>query len=529
MKITSVSIKNFRGYSDETEITIGDLTAFIGKNDAGKSTVLDALDIFLGEGTMEKEDVNKKMKLAGDVETVIKVRFTDLPESVNLDAGNETTLKDEYLLNASGELEIVKRFADGGKAKVYIAARHPQQKECKELLLKKSADLKKDVERLGLECDKSKNAQMRQAIWRHFSDDLQLADVELEADPKSGDLKSLWDSIQTYLPVYSLFKADRSNDDKDPEVQDPMKNAVKEILKNNPDLEDSMAKISKVVTGRLEKVASMTLEKLKEMNPAVANSLHPVIPKPKWEKLFDAVSISGDEDIPMSKRGSGVKRLILLNFFRAEAERKQDAKKAPNIVYAIEEPETSQHVDYQRRLVKALQELSAKPFVQVLLTTHSASIVKELKFEQLRLVCRDDQSTKIEKVPENVLPYPSLNEVSYVAFEKEATAEYHDELYGHLQAVACKEDAACYCEEGFEAWLENHGVAKAATWIRIKKDGTPRPAYPCTLPTRIRNFIHHPENQENSPRFTDGDLVTSIELMRKVFKDIKSSAFYASR
>lgn len=34
MKITSVSIKNFRGYSDETEITIGDLTAFIGKNEA---------------------------------------------------------------------------------------------------------------------------------------------------------------------------------------------------------------------------------------------------------------------------------------------------------------------------------------------------------------------------------------------------------------------------------------------------------------------------------------------------------------
>lgn len=53
------------------------------------------------------------------------------------------------------------------------------------------------------------------------------------------------------------------------------------------------------------------------MDPAVANSLNPVIPtadKLKWADVFKAVSISGDEDIPINKRGSGVKRLVLLNF-----------------------------------------------------------------------------------------------------------------------------------------------------------------------------------------------------------------------
>ncbi len=36
MKLESVKLKNFRGYKTETIIPISDLTAFIGKNEAGK-------------------------------------------------------------------------------------------------------------------------------------------------------------------------------------------------------------------------------------------------------------------------------------------------------------------------------------------------------------------------------------------------------------------------------------------------------------------------------------------------------------
>ena len=47
MKIKNVAIKNFRGYSDEINSDFEDLTAFVGKNDIGKSTILEALDIRL--------------------------------------------------------------------------------------------------------------------------------------------------------------------------------------------------------------------------------------------------------------------------------------------------------------------------------------------------------------------------------------------------------------------------------------------------------------------------------------------------
>ena len=44
MKISQVKITNFRGYKDETIIDFGELTAFVGRNDVGKSTVLEALN-----------------------------------------------------------------------------------------------------------------------------------------------------------------------------------------------------------------------------------------------------------------------------------------------------------------------------------------------------------------------------------------------------------------------------------------------------------------------------------------------------
>ena len=55
------------------------------------------------------------------------------------------------------------------------------------------------------------------------------------------------------------------------------------------------------------------------MDESLAQQLNPQIAVKKWETLFN-VSITGDEDIPINKRGSGVKRLVLLNFFRAKAE-----------------------------------------------------------------------------------------------------------------------------------------------------------------------------------------------------------------
>ena len=43
MKLKQLKLQNFRGYKDETVIDFDDLVVLIGKNDAGKSSLFDAL------------------------------------------------------------------------------------------------------------------------------------------------------------------------------------------------------------------------------------------------------------------------------------------------------------------------------------------------------------------------------------------------------------------------------------------------------------------------------------------------------
>lgn len=46
MKIKYLMLKNFRSYKGETKINFDDLTVLVGKNDIGKSTILEAFRYF---------------------------------------------------------------------------------------------------------------------------------------------------------------------------------------------------------------------------------------------------------------------------------------------------------------------------------------------------------------------------------------------------------------------------------------------------------------------------------------------------
>ncbi len=516
MKIKKLKVKNFRSYKDEVEIEFGNLTAFVGKNDIGKSTILEALDIFFNEGKgvvkLDKDDINKQAVAENDNEIVISVCFEKLPTNIVIDSTNETTLQKEYLLNSNSQLEIIKKYTnltgkDKDKGKVFVKANHPTNSNCNDLLQKTNKDLKRIINDNSITCsDQTKNAVMRTAIWNHYSTDLQLSEIEI--DVTKGDTKSIWDKLQTYLPLYSLFQSDRKNSDGDSEVQDPLKEAVKQILSDTA-LKAKFEEIATEVKTKLQDVAIRTLEKVREMNPEIANTLNPVIPTTeslKWVDVFKSVSIAGDEDIPINKRGSGVKRLILLNFFRAEAERRKQEANIPSIIYAIEEPETSQHTEHQKKLIQAFLTLSDSNNTQIVITTHSATLVKELKFEHLRLIKLDTASkTKtIETVQYSELPYSSLNEVNFLAFS-EISEEYHNELYGYIE---------------LKEKLSDFKSGKSTMQYMELKKGRPAEQKQKTLTEYIRHQIHHPENNLNI-RYTFEQLKESIELMRTFIRNIR--------
>lgn len=502
MILKTLKLTNFRGYKDTIEIQFTDLTAFVGKNDVGKSTILEALDIFFNDGKniikIDKTDVNVFAAGEDNTETIIAAVFDDLPERVVIDTTYETTLSEEYLLNSDGLLEVSKHYNSGGSPKVFIRAMHPTATNCAGLLSKKITELRQILARNDIQCENQTICSViRKAIWAHYSDNLGLSEIEIEIAKE--DTKKIWDNLSTYLPLYFLFQADRKNSDGDDEVQDPLKDAVKEILQEQA-IRDKLEEVANIVKAKLTEVSNHTMEKLREMDPSVANSLNPILPNTtslKWADVFKNVSIAGDE-IPINKRGSGVKRLILLNFFRAEAERKATEGGRAQIIYAIEEPETSQHTTNQIILIRALKSLASAENVQVIITTHSSAIVKELDFADLKLIIKGDNGIRqIMNVQPGQLCYPSLNEVNYIAFE-EATIEYFNELYGFLE---------------YSGWFGQYKSQQALRpYIKEDRNGN-RVVQQISTTEYIRHQIHHPENTYNT-QYTKAELLSSIQSMR---------------
>lgn len=236
------------------------------------------MDIFFNDKDasvkLDENDFNVFSGKDDEKEIIIGVEFKDLPSEIIIDTTNKTTLEDEYLLTEEGKLRIVKRSTDGKKMNTYIEAYHPASVECKDLLFKKNADLKKiiDTEKINV-ANKTINALMRRAIWEHYDANNKREIVLLDINKKDCDIKPIWDSISEYLPIYSLFQSDRKNDDNDSEVQDPLKEAVKRILKEDA-IKKELDDVATKVKDKLQEVSNNTLLKLKDMDDKIADELH---------------------------------------------------------------------------------------------------------------------------------------------------------------------------------------------------------------------------------------------------------------
>lgn len=383
MRLIQMKLTNFRCYRDETVIDLDNLVVFVGKNDSGKSSLFDALDLFFDEKAVpDKDDLCVN---ADDAKIRIACVFADLPSQLVIDAQYRTDLAAEHLLNSNGFLEIAKVY-DCGLAKpkcsaVYARAKHPTAEGYADLLSLTNAKLKDRAASLGVDLgavNQTVNTQLRHAIWAHAGDlQRQEVDVELKAEAA----KAIWDQLKKHLPVYAVFKSDRPSTDQDAEAQDPMKVAVKEAIKAE---EDRLNEIAERVKQQVQEIADRTVEKIKEMNPELAGQLTPRVSNKNWDTLF-SVNLTGDNDIPINKRGSGTRRLVLLNFFRAKAEKEAEGK-STGLIYAIEEPETSQHPHNQVMLVKALEDLAERPGCQVFLTTHTPTLARRFSQHSLRLI-----------------------------------------------------------------------------------------------------------------------------------------------
>lgn len=261
-----------------------------------------------------------------------------------------------------------------------IIALHPTSESVSDLIQLNNNQLKQRAREIGADTtsiDVHINARLRQCIRQHVGElNLDLVSVPL----LENNGKNVANGIKTIFPAYALFKSDRTSTDQDVEAQDPMKAAIKAAIK---DKEAKLDSISKFIEEQVRKIANLTLEKLKEMDSTLASTLRPQFTKPNWSSIFK-VGIECDQGIPINKRGSGVRRLILLNFFRAKVEKMSLEERKLSVIYAIEEPETSQHPKNQRLIISTLLTLSDN--AQVIITTHTPMLARYIPSESIRFI-----------------------------------------------------------------------------------------------------------------------------------------------
>jgi putative ATP-dependent endonuclease of the OLD family len=415
MKLHSLYLKNFRGYREETINFSEGMNVIIGKNDIGKSTIMEALEIFFnGENRdalvkPEIEDCN-----VNSTEKIMEIGacFTFEEEEITvIDSSNPTSLKDEYLLNKDGLLEI-RKIWDCSKdkittssLKVYLVAHYPKGID-KPLITLKQEELRKELRAISEEIDdydlinKNKNAEMRRALYKYLvNEDTEFETRFIEIQKIDKDSKDIWDKIKSNLPLYFLFQSDRTNSDNDSEVQNPLKIATKKAL---AEMEDQLNNIVKEVDEKVSAIAENTINKLKDFNGEIANRLKTNLNLKSWDSLF-SFQLESDDGIPLNKRGSGIRRLILLSYFRAEAERIAEERNNKNIIYAIEEPETSQHPNFQRMIIDSLLKISSDDKHQVIITTHTPEIAKMVDLDSLIFISKDEYGPQIVRKEEEKL------------------------------------------------------------------------------------------------------------------------------
>jgi len=342
--------------------------------------VLEALDAFFNLEKLDGEDRSIGAGNAAPIE--ITCVFRDLQKVLIVDSDATISPSDEYLLNSAGLLEITKRFSGASPKceEVFVTALHPSADRFNDLFSLTIAQLRRRAQDLGVELNgvnQAVKSAIRHAIWGSVPQEaLALQEIQLEVKA------SIWKPLQNSLPLYQLFRADRPSSDQDAEAQDPLKFAIREALAGQQAQLDA---IGNHVKQQVESVTRATIDKIREMDPGLASELNPIFSSLNWSKVF-SVSLTAEDQVPLNKRGSGVRRLFLINFFRAKAEQLSGERGAPDVILAIEEPETSQHPNNQLLLLEALQDLSQSPSMQVIVTTHNPLLARKINQQQIRFI-----------------------------------------------------------------------------------------------------------------------------------------------
>lgn len=384
MEVDRVVITNFRAISDTVPFYLRPFNVLVGQNDVGKSTILKALDLFLGSELPNDAHPNRR---TGNPKITIDLALSPSNTPIVIDEAIGTTFAQEGLTDQDGRVVIRKEW-DTSKARatpdLFIMRRRFDDGD---FLLYTEAQLIKLCKDRGIQTHKANgeafnNVEKRQKLAEHYLAEQRTSTFTFEKLPTSGDSrgKRIRDAISAVLPRYQFFKADTSLAETDAAIQSYFRDVAEKALESA----DTRA-VEDPVRETVGRVFTSITDKINRVLPAPEQ----VTPRIDfdWAKLVKTSFATARDglEIPLSLRGDGFRRITMMAYFEHLAEEQNPDSR--QLFFAFEEPETFLHPNAQESLFDKLADLASTGY-QVILSTHSPIIVARTDRSDLTHITR---------------------------------------------------------------------------------------------------------------------------------------------
>lgn len=385
MYISKIALTNYRGVKERREINLSRFSSIVGKNDAGKTIVLNAIATFLDlkNFAITSTDFNEidrpiTMEFVFTSSELIDMLSTKIKLKVKKTEG-----LDEFIQDFIFDETIVYKREVNSQGKSWTSERvllnDFVRDDLKGLYFKSDEEISVIIESNTIQIPvegkgRNSKAEKIKHIKLHFSDEPR-ANFWIIDDMKIG---SLFPDVEMFKADYGLEADTKFKTASVTEIEGYFirEQARLEVFQNEINIE--MQKEAAILKSYMQEYAS-NLQDI-DITPNIA-----------WKDAIKSVDVSfqfngDDKFIPMTHKGTGYRRLFMVARFRYLAEK----SKGNNIIYLIEEPETFLHPIAQQDLLKALKELSLDN--QVVTTTHSPVFAGATDVEGVVLCTKAGQS-----------------------------------------------------------------------------------------------------------------------------------------
>lgn len=398
MKLKSVALKNFRCFTNEV-IEFDDYTALVGANNAGKSAIIAAIDIFFRSTPksipISADDFFKRF-LDRDLE--IQLTFSELSDDAQQDfehyaRGGELT----FFIKSSFQEGAIQSSLHGSRL---------ANKDFAPFFEMSTAAEKKNFYQALPDAYKSKLAG-----WQNQS---QAADALREFEAANGDLNELIPSDDkafgvegpvprlrkyidfVYIPAVKdagdeaiearntaftrlIDRAVRANLKIDERLEKIRSDAKTEIDSISAEHGEILGALASRIEGEYRKFNSSESKIHLEWGSFEGKNLQISLPLVRLEVSDDLIKNQ------ISKFGHGTQRNYLMALLMVSATYDFTSQQA--IIIGCEEPELYQHPPQARLLARAILKLASSQ-TQIVVTTHSPYFINAKSFEKVRLVKR---------------------------------------------------------------------------------------------------------------------------------------------